>query len=176
MEQAHRLSRRTSRRSWQFVISSIFLLAAATLTGGCGQDDGNGEETPTPTPTPIEIPNRPCPDGNILTYENFGSGFLSTWCTSCHSSDLAEGERADAPVGVDFNTYDKMREWGIRIYYRAADEQTEPTWMPPAGGPTVDERYDLGDWLACNAPREENLQVAAPQWDDFHPDASLDAP
>jgi uncharacterized membrane protein len=118
----------------------------------CG-DEGGGE----PTPTPIVIPSRDCPDGNILTWENFGQGFMSTWCTSCHSSSLAEGQRADAPLGVDFDSYELVRSQAVRIFARAADDQSEPGWMPPAGGPTVSERYNLGDWLACNAPREQDL-------------------
>lgn len=83
---------------------------------------------------------------------------MTTWCTSCHSTDLVQGERADAPLGVDFDTYDLVRANAQRIFARAADDQMDPTWMPPAGGPTVDERYNLGDWLACNAPREEDLE------------------
>ena len=120
---------------------------------GCGPD---GEDpNSTPTPTPIVIPGRACPPDTVVSYENFGSPFLSTWCTSCHASGLVVGERSLAPIGVNFDSYESVRLNAVRIYYRGADVQVTPTWMPPAGGPTDEDRFLLGDWLACDAPRED---------------------
>lgn len=123
--------------------------AAVALATSCGPVTPEG--SPTPTPTPFDLGGRACPDGSVYTYENFGEPFLRSQCLGCHSSDLPEGSRQNAPVGVDFNTYQEVRGWAVRIYVRAGDTNVT---MPPAGGPVAADRVALGDWIACNAPRE----------------------
>lgn len=85
----------------------------------------------------------------MLTWENFGGPFLRNWCTGCHSADLAGSARYDAPPGTDFDTPASARAWRERIWIRAADGNAT---MPPAGGPDMEERRRLGEWLACGAP------------------------
>ena len=80
-----------------------------------------------------------------LTYENFGQGILNRHCNSCHSVYARPGQRADAPLGVDFDTWDDVLFWGERIKVRAIDEDT----MPPAGGMVPEERIGLEEWLRC---------------------------
>lgn len=156
-------SPRTSRRRYFLIGLSI---VAALAFSGCGDDkpvqafnpitfcSDDPEGTPTPEQTPIVIPGRSCPPESIVTCENFGSSFLSEYCTSCHSSDLPEGTRADAPVGVDFNQYQMVRDWSQRIYARAGDSNDT---MPPAANVEPEQRDRLGEWLACDAPREQDM-------------------
>lgn len=139
----------------------VFCLMVSMLASGCGGGDAKdgGEER-----VPIDVGAIPCPDGNTLTWENFGQPFLMSQCVGCHSSHLGDGQRAGAPVGVDFDTYELTRQWGSRIYVRAG---TNVGGMPPAGGPcdsredaNCDAAYDrlnLTNWLACDAPMEADL-------------------
>lgn len=143
------------------------LVLGSSLAAACGGTDipgmsGGNKAKATPTGTPFDIGGRACPTGSVLTYENFGEPFMLSHCTGCHSSALdgsgpSPGNRQGAPVGVDFDTYELVRAWGVRIYYRAAD--TNATMPPkdniPLDNPlNVDDRTALGDWLACNAPTE----------------------
>jgi hypothetical protein len=95
------------------------------------------------------LDERPCPDESPLTANNFGGPFMLSHCTGCHHSSLGEGERAGAPIGVDFDTLAAVRDQADRIWARAADQNAT---MPPLGGPADDERVRLGEWLACGAP------------------------
>ena len=102
---------------------------------------------------PTSLAERACPDDSDLVYESFGAPFMITWCNGCHAASLPEGERAQAPMGIDFDTVEDVRKHADRIWARSADHNLT---MPPAGGPDEVEREMLGDWLACGAPRESD--------------------
>ena len=133
---------RSSRNSLHPVLLGV-LLGAAVALGLTGCD-----------PEPEGPPASDCPPQSVLTFENFGEPFLLTWCTPCHSSHLADvgdpNDRQDAPVGVDFDTYDHYIDWDVGVYDRAAGASTQ---MPPAGGPTEEERAMLAEWIACGSPQ-----------------------
>ena len=80
-----------------------------------------------------------------LTYENFGQGFLRQHCNGCHSSYREyDWQRSGAPSGIDFDTWDTLLEWSDRVLIRT-DEGT----MPPAGGPSTEERDVFVEWMEC---------------------------
>lgn len=81
-----------------------------------------------------------------LTYDNFGEGLMNKHCVGCHSSLLPEGMREEAPVGVDFDTYQGVLTWAARIEARATGDAPD---MPPGGGPSADEVARLTEWLHC---------------------------
>ncbi|MEM6989886.1 MAG: hypothetical protein AAF721_05300 [Myxococcota bacterium] len=110
---------------------------------------GDDEATGTAGPIDGRIDGHACPPDHNLTATNFGLPFLLTWCAGCHSSQLSEDERAGAPPGVDLDTIEGAHEQLLRIYDRSVDDDAT---MPPAGGPTAEERALLADWLACGAP------------------------
>lgn len=85
------------------------------------------------------------------TWEGWAEGFLRTWCTSCHSSGLALGQRYGAPLGVDFDTYEGVVAHADRILATATG--VEPR-MPPVGVASLSERERLEAWLACGMPGE----------------------
>ncbi len=96
-----------------------------------------------------------CTQTSTLTYENFGRPFMETYCTRCHSSELRGSDRNGAPIYHDFDTL-----LGILVVadhvdeYTAAGPDSTNKIMPPNGvAPTVEERFDLGDWLACELLR-----------------------
>lgn len=100
------------------------------------------------------LDERPCPPDSTLTAEDFGGPFMLTYCTGCHHASLPEGERAGAPLGVDFETLTKIRAQADRIWARSGDQNAT---MPPIGPAPADERAKLGEWLACGAPARADL-------------------
>jgi hypothetical protein len=101
-------------------------------------------------PTETECP----PGGTTLTYENFAKPFMANYCNRCHDSALQGAARMGAPTFHDFDTY-----FGIRGVADHVDETTAAgpaainRGMPPDGNkPTDDERYLLGEWIACDLP------------------------
>ncbi len=131
------------------------LLAALTLvvSAACVDEPSDtGEEggaPPGPAATFESLDERPCPEESFVGYEDFGGPFIITWCNGCHASALPEAERQGAPLGIDFDSIERIREQAGRIWARSADHNVT---MPPVGGPEEEERVLLGDWLACGAP------------------------
>jgi uncharacterized membrane protein len=107
------------------VIAALGLAAAA-----CGDDRERACET------------------SYLRYDNFGQPFIANWCRGCHSSELEPGMRQLAPNNINFDTLDDVHAWADRISITAG----HGTSMPPAGGPSSDERTMLDEWLGCGAP------------------------
>ncbi len=103
------------------------------------------------------------PECEELTYDNFGRGFLLTWCTSCHSSELQPGDRYGAPEGIDFDSLGAVQKYAPLI--RAVATGPDPS-MPEKGGPDVAERQRLAAWLECGAPggseEEERVRCTDP--------------
>jgi len=81
-----------------------------------------------------------------LTWDNYGAYIIGRQCRPCHSEYSREGQRADAPLGVDFDDFDDVLGWADRIQARSVDDET----MPPAGGMLAEERVLLGEWLRCD--------------------------
>lgn len=125
--------------------------AASTSSTGTAATTG---PTGGPAGDYPSLDERPCPEDSILTAENFGAPFMLTHCTGCHHASLKEGERAGAPLGVDFETLTKVRAQAAKIWARAGDQNAT---MPPVGPPAQDERTRLGEWLACGAPAAADL-------------------
>lgn len=92
-----------------------------------------------------------CPPGSELSYDNFGQQFMANYCTGCHARELTEAARSGAPKGYDFDTLEGILEEAEEIdEWAAAGPAAINTAMPPGnGGPTEEERRQLGEWLAC---------------------------
>ncbi len=91
---------------------------------------------------------------SVVSYDNFGHGFMNTWCAPCHSSALQSGApgeddpRSGAPEGVDLDTHAGVQDWSERILARSTGDAPS---MPPVGGPTLDDLALLEEWLLCGA-------------------------
>jgi uncharacterized membrane protein len=112
------------------------LAIAALLAAGCG--GGESGNPPPGDPGACET--------SYLEYKNFGQPFLLDWCSGCHSAALPATMRQMAPADVNFDTIDGVRRFQERIAARATG--ATPT-MPPAGGPSEEERAMLAEWLNC---------------------------
>jgi len=84
-----------------------------------------------------------CTDAPVVTYENWGEGFMVERCQSCHASGSVE--RNGAPAEISFDTHDAIVAQTDRILARALDVGD----MPPSGGVTEDDLYLLEVWLSC---------------------------
>lgn len=91
-----------------------------------------------------KIQDHPCPPGGTaLTYDNFGKGFMDSYCVSCHGG-------ASGYSGRSFTTVESIRAQKDRIYANSAGGND---FMPPGpDAPPREERDKLGEWLACGAP------------------------
>jgi hypothetical protein len=130
-------------RSWPRLGAA---LGAGALTGflaalaACGTDVTleNYDKPPIIDPDVCET--------SYLTYGNFGEPFITNWCRGCHSSDLPANMRQMAPVAANFDDLTMVKSWGNKI---AAKAGSNPASMPPAGGPSDEERAMLREWIGC---------------------------
>jgi hypothetical protein len=124
--------------------SALVAAIAVALVGGCtgttiddGGDDGGGDDGGPPPD--------PCAD-TALTYDNFGEPFMLDWCRGCHSAGVPEGMRQGAPIDLNFDTLEQIAFEAPII--KAMAGPTMPM-MPPSGGPSVEERELLTEWIDC---------------------------
>jgi uncharacterized membrane protein len=83
-------------------------------------------------------------DGPTITWETFGHGFVTTHCQGCHASTAID--RQGAPVDIVFDTEADVIAMSTRVLDAATSETPR---MPPAGGPTEEERALAAAWLGC---------------------------
>lgn len=121
-------------RSWR----ELLIVA---LLGACGNDIGSDPIIDDDDPPPAAT----C-DSSFLDHDNFGAPFVANWCRGCHSSAVPMNMRQKAPIDVNFDGEGDLVVWAERIKIRAAG--TKPT-MPPAGGPSDEERALLSEWIEC---------------------------
>jgi uncharacterized membrane protein len=122
-------------------------LGLALAVASCGEDDDHDEPVGTPTESV-------CPSGSSLTYDTFGRTFVETYCTRCHSSTLVGAARNGAPEFHDFDTLLGIQMVADHVDQKAAaGPAATNVAMPPDGAtPTLSERQQLGEWIACGAP------------------------
>lgn len=114
----------------------VWLLSLGLLACADGDEEGG------PTPRGIDCDERSPP----LAWENYGQGALDEHCAGCHSSLLRPDQRNNAPVGVDFDTFDGALEWADRALVRTVDEGT----MPPGGSLSDADLTLIEEWLVCD--------------------------
>lgn len=92
---------------------------------------------------PSSLSDTGCSSADGLTWDGWGSGFMTTYCRACHSADSPD--RRGAPVGVDFDTFEDVLQWSGPIRSRVIEEQT----MPVGGGIIEDDLRRLEAFLDC---------------------------
>jgi hypothetical protein len=100
-----------------------------------------------------------CPADNDLTYDSFGKGFMSKYCTRCHSSKLTTcEERMNAPLEHDFDTKAGILLVADHVDQMAAAGPKSTNKTMPLNGakPSDEERKKLGQWLACELEKLDN--------------------
>ena len=124
--------------------ATLFVFVKGDGGGGCCADDESVLGPPT---------GALCPPSPTLTYANFGQAFMEAYCTRCHSSTLTGAARMGAPDFHDFDT-----QFGVQAVAEHIDEAAAAgpaatnTAMPPnAPMPSLAERQQLAEWIACGA-------------------------
>ncbi len=79
----------------------------------------------------------------LVTWDNFGEGFLLTNCQGCHAS--TSEERYGAPLEVSFDTEEQAAAFSERLRVTVLETGS----MPPAGGVHEDDLVLLERWLEC---------------------------
>ncbi|MCB9741131.1 MAG: hypothetical protein H6740_00700 [Alphaproteobacteria bacterium] len=111
-------------------------LVCAALASGCGEKD-----------TEL-VDSGLCASAPVTTWNNFGEGFLTQECQSCHGSERTGAERNGAPDMIFFDTEADALAQAQVILNAATGEDAR---MPPMGGVEDDDRYRLEVWLTCYA-------------------------
>jgi hypothetical protein len=81
---------------------------------------------------------------------------LTNWCTPCHASTVVGEDRRGAPVGMDFDGWERASAAATAI---AAAAGPDGARMPPGGGMGDDERAGLVAWAECDAPGPSTVPV-----------------
>jgi hypothetical protein len=116
------------------------LLAAAAI--GCGP----GDFVPEPT-------GAVCPPDSPLTYDGFGRPFFDRYCQRCHASTVIGSDRRGAPATRFYDTVDRIRtDPDIDMVAAAGPDAFNDDMPRGRPRPTDEERFQLGEWLACGAP------------------------
>lgn len=134
------------RRGRQRALTLSLLFATAVACGG---------PAPAPTPPAHSSTGATCPPDSTLTYENFAEDFFAAYCTRCHSvTRTTTDERHGATPHYNWDDLDSVRQHSDEIDGAAAGgPKSLNRIMPPTEPrPTDDERFMLGEWLACGAP------------------------
>jgi len=152
-------------------LPAVSLAALGLLACTGPDDDGQGGKPPGPTetssadtatsPTSDTGPTTSLPPecaDSLATWDSVGQPLMLTWCTPCHSEGVPEELRQDAPLGIDFDTYEQTVAWAARIQVRAVYTVD----MPPSGGVPADELALLDEWIRCGTPGEEGPQPVDP--------------
>jgi len=128
---------------------SVLLVVVAVCS--CGKDSGSS--TPAPEPNPKPQPpflTEECPNGTVLTYENFGRHFLLNHCTTCHSKVRFDEERVGAPEKINLDHPDDIDIWRQRMIATLRSNADTP--MPPSRSIPNAQRVLAMEWLSCGAP------------------------
>lgn len=139
-----------------FKILFIFYTALISQCGSSEEDYGPDQEEPQEPP---QIPNLSpypditslnCPKGTLISYENFGSGFMARFCLSCHSRKIPTQQRAGAPGDTNFDTSEDVQRYRALILLKTNPASKNP--MPPSREIPKTQKVILSEWLDCGAP------------------------
>lgn len=139
-------AKRWSRRWYRTLAFGVLLLGSQMgHGGGCCEEEEEVFGAPT---------GATCPPGSTLTYNNFGKQFMQSYCTRCHSSELTGAARHGAPSFHDFDTLSGIKAVSDHIDETAAAGPSSVNESMPEDGtqPTLMERQQLGEWIACGMP------------------------
>ena len=127
----------------------MFVLTSLHLICSCGASSGVPEKFERPVVKSAAVKSE-CEDGTSLTYENFGEGFMLSYCVNCHGSEIETDQRFGAPINVNLDTYEDMSLHRRNILKTAA-RKTNPK-MPPSRHVPMEERELLSEWIKCGVP------------------------
>lgn len=140
----------------------LVVVAAAAALAACGSAR-DFATSPSQQQCTTLATGATCPQSSTLTYASFGQSFFGTYCTRCHSSTVTGDARHGATIGVNFDTLEGIRDHACTIDSFAGSgpngtftfmpfDITALNPVPPEEFPTVQERAQLSQWIACGTP------------------------
>jgi hypothetical protein len=138
----------------------VLVLTAAAALAACGSARDVTSSTSAECTT---LPTGSTCVGTPPTYDGFAKGFFDTYCIRCHSTTLVTPEqRHFADPTVNLNTAEGARAVDrCRIDRMAGSGPSQTNTImpfdirnedPTQRFPTVGERVQLSQWLACGTP------------------------
>jgi hypothetical protein len=85
-----------------------------------------------------------CDGVPVTTWDNFGAGFITQNCRTCHGENSVD--RQGAPDDVILQDREDVLAWKDLIVVQAGVDDPQ---MPPIGGGERYDRYLLEVWLRC---------------------------
>jgi hypothetical protein len=135
----------------------VFRSIAATLlclSASCAADTSDAQPYTEPIdPIAGLSSGATCPPMSTLSYENFGQAFFASFCLECHTVAIPTGPGRQAPPDRNFDDLASVRMYAHPIDQQAAAGPSGVHQvMPPLDPrPTLQQRMQLGEWLACGA-------------------------
>jgi hypothetical protein len=116
----------------------------------------NGDDTTVPdavTPITGLSTGATCPESSDLSYASFGQPFFQAYCLRCHTAAIS-GPQRQAPLDRDFDDVAMIRANAYNIdQMTGAGPNGARQVMPPGDNkPSLEQRTQLSEWLACGAP------------------------
>jgi uncharacterized membrane protein len=138
----------------------LVVLVAAAALAACGSAR-DFTSSPSQQQCTTLATGATCPPSSTLAYASFGQTFFGTYCTRCHSSTVTGDARHGATIGVNFDSLDGIRDHTCTIdSFAGSGPNGTFTFMPfditsidpTQQFPTVEERAQLSQWIACGTP------------------------
>ncbi len=122
-------------------------LAVSVACGDSGSGETDGEDSHGESDGDDGHDSYPEVDCDAVEVKGYSEMTIWDSCTGCHSSGLMGADRSDAPVGVDFDTFEAAM---AEIEHAASDVAAGA--MPPGGGLSDAEKNELYVWARCGTP------------------------
>ena len=87
-----------------------------------------------------------CEGAPLVTYNNFGKGFITRECQACHAQAVQDDARLGAPREFFYDTPERVWEDAELILLTSTGN--DPI-MPPSDGVFSEDRLRLEIWLRC---------------------------
>ncbi|MEZ4741217.1 MAG: hypothetical protein R3B45_02020 [Bdellovibrionota bacterium] len=134
------------------ILSILYACGASIGDGASGDDDINtgSNEASNINNSSVELNSViNCDEGSSLSYKNFGNAFLLDHCTTCHSSEINNNERLNAPIEMNFDSIELVQIWRANILEVMQKKENS---MPPTYELNQEEKDNFINWLRCGAP------------------------
>jgi uncharacterized membrane protein len=87
-----------------------------------------------------------CEGAPLVTYNNFGKGFMTRECQVCHAQSVTGETRLGAPKEFFYDTPERV--WEDADLILLSSTGNDPI-MPPSDGVFSEDRLRLEIWLRC---------------------------
>jgi uncharacterized membrane protein len=127
--------------------AAILFSLTSVLACSASESDSNGDNHGGDSHS-HEFPEADCDDGQPIPRY---SQIAFSKCTGCHSSELPEGDRNDAPLDINYNTHAEAIKNNAPALGAAAVHRGDMPNIPP--DMTDAEKTAFYRWVSCGTPQ-----------------------